>query len=461
MVAFFRTSGRGRLISLAVAALFALPVSAFAQNRPQPIAAELSAKMEAGFARLIFTFPEELKADIQLSNNVLIVKFARPVRVAVDQVQPALRDLVIAARADPDHTAIRIAFAQKITVNVMEAGEKLFVDLLPESWAGLPPGLPQEIVDELTRRAREAEKKARNQPVVQREWKPVKLRFAEAPAFARFAFTLGEPVQVSTEQDGQEFRITFAAPVKIDLGEAQANLPASVVALEADYAHGVSAVRLVLAPYATVRHFREENAFVVDVTPPPSTKPEQIQGVVPAPEQKAQAEVTPQPAPQAMPQQNAAENMPKPEAVVQLPPMMPLEGPNIQAPVKADTPADVTASVISSTSGLRISFPFRDQVAAAVFRRGERVWIVFDTEERINISELTEDKTRMFADALLSEIPRRESDPPQAQGRLAHKRRVRRTELDCPFRRRCCFGEQAAHHSPPFGRKRDCPCGTA
>jgi hypothetical protein len=403
MVAFFRTGARW-LISLAVAAWFMLPAPAFAQDRPQPVAAELTARMETGFARLIFAFPEELKADIQLNNNVLVVKFARPVKVAVDQVQPALRDLVIAARADPDNRAVRIAFSQKVSVNVMEAGEKLFVDLLPESWAGLPPGLPQAVIDDLAKRAREAELKARNQPVVPaRVWQAVKLRLAEAPAFARFAFTLGEPVQIKTEQDGQEFRIIFAAPLKIELGEAQVALPPSVVALEADYADGVAVARIVLAPYATVRHFREENAFVVDVTPPPATKPEQIQGVVPAPEQNAEAQVMPQP--QTQPQQNAA-NMPKQEPAAAMPPVVPLETPKQQAaPVKTDAPMTVTANAVASPSGLKITFPFRDPVAAAVFRRGERVWIVFDTKERININELTEDKTRMFDEASLSDIP--------------------------------------------------------
>jgi hypothetical protein len=408
MVAFLRTSGRW-LIWLAAAAWFTLPAPAHAQDRAQPVAAELSAKMEAGFARLIFTFPEELKADVQLRGNVLVVKFARPVKVAVDQVRPALRDLVSAARADPDNTAVRIAFSHKVSVNVMEAGEKLFVDVMPESWTGLPPGLPQDVVDELTRRARDAEKKAKNQPVVQRVWKPVKLRFAEAPAFARFAFTLGEPVQISTEQDGQEFRITFAAPLKIDLGEAQAALPPSVVSLDADYADGVAVARMVLAPYATLRHFREENAFVVDVTPPPPMKPEQIQGELPAPEPNAQAEVAPQPAPQvtpqAMPQQNALQ-IPKQDMAAQLPPVAPLEGPNPQAaPMKPEAPGTVVATVTASPAGLRLSFPFHEPVAAAVFRRGDRVFIVFDTKERINVGELTEDKSRMFADAALADIP--------------------------------------------------------
>ena len=42
----------------------------------------------------------------------------------------------------------------------MMAGERLFVDLLPESWTGEPPGLPREIVEDLARRARDADRQA-------------------------------------------------------------------------------------------------------------------------------------------------------------------------------------------------------------------------------------------------------------------------------------------------------------
>ena len=64
-----------------------------------------------------------------------------------------------AARRDPDGKGIRIALARKVTMNSMAAGERLFVDLLPDTWTGLPPGLPRDVIEELARRAREAETK--------------------------------------------------------------------------------------------------------------------------------------------------------------------------------------------------------------------------------------------------------------------------------------------------------------
>ena len=50
-----------------------------------------------------------------------------------------------------------MALEHNVTVHAMAAGEKFFIDLLPTTWSGVPPGLPQDVVDDLARRAREAE----------------------------------------------------------------------------------------------------------------------------------------------------------------------------------------------------------------------------------------------------------------------------------------------------------------
>ena len=51
-----------------------------------------------------------------------------------------------------------MALAKDVKVNAISAGEKLFVDLLPQPWSGPPPGLPQEVIEDLARRARVADR---------------------------------------------------------------------------------------------------------------------------------------------------------------------------------------------------------------------------------------------------------------------------------------------------------------
>jgi tetratricopeptide (TPR) repeat protein len=401
MFALLRKYGRALLVTLGALAWAVMPFAAFAQSRPQTPETGLTASLENGFARLVFAFPEEIKTDVQLSNNVLVIRFAKPVRVSIEGVQNHFKDLVQAARADPDGSAIRLAFSQKITVNVMAAGEKLFVDLLPESWAGLPPGLPQEVVDDLAKRARDAERKARVEHVQPKMWQPVKVRFAEAPGFARFAFTISEPMPITVVQDGQELKITFNAPVKIDFGDTRAVFPASVASLDADYSEDETVVRLVVAPNSTVRHFRESSAIVADVIPVPA-KPEQLQGE----SQQAQPQPVRAEAPQTPPAETPAA-VPAP-TVQQSPPPAPVvaETPKAQqksAPAREPLTGEVKVSAALARNGVQILFPFQEPVPAAIFRRGDRIWMVFDTKRAINVSELLADRTRSFSDVSVTD----------------------------------------------------------
>lgn len=402
MVAFRRTDKRARVLALAAMAWLALGDAAFAQDR-QPVAAELAATMEAGFARLVFTFPEEIETETQLANNVLVVKFARPVRVDMSGLRAQLDNVVQITRADPDGSAVRIALSHKVSINTMEAGEKLFVDILPESWVGMPPGLPQAVVDDLAKRARDAERAAKQQQAMpEKQWMPVKLRFADAPTFSRFAFALAEPVPVTTEQDGQELRIKFAAPVRVELGEVRAMLPASVASIDVDYADGTATARIVLAPNAKARHFREESAFVVDVTPAPAVKPEPVQGVVPPAVQQMQTAQNVQTPPSA-PQAPA-----KPESTATpMPPVVAMEDvkPRVEPPAGTLDIDTVFAKLTSSNAGVSLAFPFNEGVAAAMFRRGAWIWIVFDTARAININELLDDNRRIFSEATVVDIP--------------------------------------------------------
>ena len=151
----------------------------------------------------------------------------------VDRIPMQAPGYVNAARRDPDGSAVRLALNRKVTVNSMAAGEKLFVDLLPEGWTGLPPGLPQEVVEELARRAREAEKKARAQQqrrAQQRALPPVRVRVGVQPTFTRYTFGLPALIAVSTERNDDKMTMTFEAPLRFDLADVQAALPPMIAA---------------------------------------------------------------------------------------------------------------------------------------------------------------------------------------------------------------------------------------
>src|SRR5579884_595873 len=134
-----------------VASVFAsLAVGSFAALcalRPafaDPIKTELTASDAGGYARLVFSMHDYDEAHVRQAGNVLIISFRAPIDVSVERLAVQLPEYVGGARRDPDGKAVRLALKRPVTINAMPAGEKYFVDLLPEGWKGLPPGLPQD-----------------------------------------------------------------------------------------------------------------------------------------------------------------------------------------------------------------------------------------------------------------------------------------------------------------------------
>jgi hypothetical protein len=196
--------GRSIAVHLALLALVALaavlpPQTAVAQT----IKGEISVTVENGFARFVLQFAEEIETKARVANNILTISFEKPVDIAVDRVSANSGGYVAAARRDPDRKAIRFALARKVTMNSIAAAERVFVDLLPEGWSGMTPGLPREVIEDLARRAREAERKTRQQRALARQAPsaPIRLRVAIQPTFTRYISRAGR--RLRRQQQGQ------------------------------------------------------------------------------------------------------------------------------------------------------------------------------------------------------------------------------------------------------------------
>src|SRR5262249_39815537 len=149
------------LVALPLSAVLAHPVDA--QEQQQPLKGELIATTENGYARLAFKFDDAVDAEVRLANNIVTINFPRPVDLAINPLPHDASGYVSAARRDPDGKGIRSALARKVTMNSMAAAERLYVDLMPDTWTGLAPGLPRDVIEELAKRAREGERRARQQ----------------------------------------------------------------------------------------------------------------------------------------------------------------------------------------------------------------------------------------------------------------------------------------------------------
>jgi hypothetical protein len=202
-------------------------------SRADPVKGEASFTASGGFARLVLTLGEDVDSEVTAAGSIIVIRFKRPVDIPVERIGAALPDYVGSARRDPDGMAIRLSLARRVTINTMNAGEKVFIDLLPDSWTGPPPGLPPEVIRELSERARAAERELRMQRAANdaRRRSPIRVRALLQPTFVRFVFDMPDGVGVSSVLNDQNLTLTFDAALNFDLADAKISAPSNIASI--------------------------------------------------------------------------------------------------------------------------------------------------------------------------------------------------------------------------------------
>src|SRR6478609_6881216 len=233
-----------------------------------PVRGEASFSAGGGFARLVIKLGEDIPSEVTTAGSILIIRFDRPVDVPVDRVPEGAPDYVNAARRDPDGGAIRLSLARRVTVNTMNAGERTFVDLLPEGWKGPPPSLPMDVVKELAERARAAERALRAQRIASETKKrpPVRVRASVQPTFVRFVFEMPDGVGVSSVLNEQKLTLAFNANLNFDLADAVVAAPPNVASIKQKADIDQTSVEIALIGDSDVHSFRDEKNYVVDIS---------------------------------------------------------------------------------------------------------------------------------------------------------------------------------------------------
>lgn len=429
-----------RVVIRVLLALMALLPMAFAPSlaRAQGVPGEATVTTTGGYGRIVIRLATELEAQVRMSSNILVIQFKQPVDVRVDRLGAAASEYIGAARRDPDGRALRFALAQKVRLSSMVAGERLFVDLLPESWTGDPPPLPREVVEELARRAHQAERLAKERLALEQVQKipAVRVRVASQPTFTRYIFELPELTGVTTERGKDKLTLSFAKSLKFDLSDAKLAAPKVVSTVDATSAADASVVRFAFSQQADVRTFREDSNYVVDVTPIDAKSAGAggpLAGLV-VPE-TVPAKPASQPAGKEAPAAVAPATAPRPSAMPQVAAdTPPQDAPAPAVPAAKAPPRDPNRPVIAELrrqgDSLRLFFPFVTPTPAAIFQRADTLWLVFDSTAKLEIGVLGHDQSKTIRSATIShdngaqvvrltlERPRLTSVEPQDSGWL-------------------------------------------
>jgi len=392
-------------VLLVVAALWQMAPLASRPAEAEGVRGEVSVVTTGGYGRMAIRLATEVTTQVSISSNILVIQFDKPVDIRVDRLGVAASEYIGAARRDPEGRALRFALAQKVKLSSMTAGDRLFVDLLPQSWSGDPPSLPREVVEELAKRAHDAERLAQQRLALEeaRKIPPVRVRIANQPTFTRYIFELPEMTGVTSERGKDKLVLSFAKPLKFDLSDAKLTLPKTVGSIDAVGASdGSSSVRIAFAQPVDVRTFREDSNYVVDVT--------SIDAKPAAADATLEKLATPATVPAKMPPQIAAKEL-RPALTPSIAPQVPgmpvvseeSPSPSPEAAPAKSSPPDPSRPVIAELrrqgDNLRLFFPFAVPTPAAIFQRADTLWFVFDTPAKLDIGVLGNDQSKTIRSA--------------------------------------------------------------
>lgn len=229
---------------------------------------KVEAMLGQGYARIILNFPKLPKYQANVSNGVMIFSFDKEIAANIQDIPQKLKDYVVVGRIDPDGKAFRFALAQPIRINTIEAGDRLFIDLLPKNWVGLPPPLPPEVIAELARRAKAAEKASRQEmrlKALKNSKFKMKLRFAQFPTFSRLQFEWNAFVEASLSRKGDAVTVLFDELANANIGRLKADPPNFLKSAEKALTDDGLKFTLMVTRGADIRGFRDGNAYIVDI----------------------------------------------------------------------------------------------------------------------------------------------------------------------------------------------------
>jgi len=370
------------LAALALALSFAPPAAA---AEGTVAGAEMS-----GYGRFIFSLDKGVRAQVRSSSGVIVLSFDEPITVDVQKLSSQTPGYVSVARRDPDGRTLRFATTRPLRTNLMEAGEKIFLDLLPDTWQGQPPPLPADVVENLARRAREAEEQLRKtqRDREKREPRDMAARIGTGPTFTRLIFEAGQTVPVDIKREGDVLTLSFDAALRLDPAKLKPQLPPSVRSIAAETKAGMLKVSIEVAGGAEMRAFREDDTVIVDF-PRPRDAASESDAAMPAPVKPAQERTATAPSAAAPP---PAVSAPAQKAATPPPALRAI----------SDNAAGVRPQFSRAGGGTQILLPFAGSVPAAAFLRNDVLWMVFDSKERIEASPVPE--------ALRQEIARLDVD---------------------------------------------------
>ncbi|MBX6323427.1 MAG: hypothetical protein IRY94_16510, partial [Rhodospirillaceae bacterium] len=206
----------------------------------------------ADYSRLVFAWPGDVAYTVRREpGDEAVVAFMQPANLDIDAVSRALPRNVLALRAH------------------LQGGVSVV-------WMKLAKGATLRDAREGSRVVLYIEQKgatAAAAPAAPTTGPRVRLTSREGDGHTRLVFDWPKRTSYRFRVDGDQAVITFAKPGRIDLDKLARKLPRNIAALQAETgANGGLAVRITLAPGATIADKRQGRKVALTIADPPAAK---------------------------------------------------------------------------------------------------------------------------------------------------------------------------------------------
>ncbi len=322
-----------------------------------------------GYARIIAAWPEneadkDLSLTAEIKNGVLIARFSQAYSVNTDTLLSDLKDVIALIRVDPDGHTMRIALRQKSEVSTRRSYNLFAIDLVaPNRTVKLPDLISRREAElrqmsEAQKRAALRAEKTKSMPRRPRPAIPLRVRAAETSEYTRIAFDWTKPVGHKLNKSGNMAELVFDRPAVPDLAVLNVHAPRGLINATSEVRKGKTYVKFGLAPGFQARMWVDGPKVLVDLFEPrhdgqplPKNNPK------PKVEVHAKSEKAPTPAPKVY--------------------QDPSPGNGI-----------IRAKVSRIGTDLQLAFTFAAPVGSAAFRRAENIWVMFDDNASLDLTEL-------------------------------------------------------------------------
>ncbi len=334
-------------------------------------AVPVTVKGEKGqnYVRILVQWPEEqagsdLALDAKIKNGVLVARFTDAYVTDPKILLSDLKGVVALARLDADEHTLRIALRDKRGVRTSRSYNVFAIDLLvPDSNANPPEVMSARAIRiheqaEAQKQAALAEANKEPEVIDFGPAIPLNVRAAQTSEYTRIAFDWTKPVGHEIQINGNTAELVFDRPAAPNLSKLNVKAPRGLINATSRVQDGKTYVKLVLAPGVQARLWQDGSKILVDLFEPASDSSADIPDAIPT--ETIETVV--------------AKEIPAAPQIVHVDP----------------SPGDglVRARVSRIGTDLQVAFNFAAPVGSAAFRRAETIWIVFDDNASLDLTEL-------------------------------------------------------------------------